>query len=152
MLMPGIFGESVFGDFLEDLPFFEEKDGKKEQKKISRNHAKQMMKTDIKENEKEYILEMELPGFSKEEVKAALDQKDYITISAKKQEDQSQKQETYIRKERYIGSCKRSFYIGDKVNKEEIKGEFKDGVLTLVLPKKDPESVKDDKTYITIEG
>ena len=151
MLMPGIFGESVFGDFLDDLPFFEEKDVRKDQKKAHKNHAKQMMRTDIKETEQEYILEMELPGFSKEEIQVALEQKGYITISAKKHEEKEKKEDKYIRKERCIGSCRRSFYIGDKVKQEEIKGEFKDGILRLLVPKKDPESVKDDKTYITIE-
>ena len=115
MLMPSIFGEDMFDEFMRDFPFFDENAGNKIEKKLYGRHAKNMMKTDIKELEGGYELEMDLPGFTKDEITAEL--KDgYLTISASKGLDKDeQEKETgkYIRRERYAGACQRSFYVGE---------------------------------------
>ena len=153
MLMPSIFGEDMFDDFMRDFPFFDENAGNKIEKKLYGRHAKNMMKTDIKEQEDGYELEMDLPGFTKDEITAEL--KDgYLTISASKGLDKDeQEKETgkYIRRERYAGACQRSFYVGEDITEEDIKGEFKHGILKLFVPKKEAKPVETKKT-IAIEG
>ena len=93
-------------------------------------------KTDITENEKEYVIEADLPGFSKEAIRLEMAD-NRLTISAKKDEVNEDNQDSYIRKERYMGEVSRSFIVDD-VNEDQIKAEFKDGVLKVVLPKKEP--------------
>ena len=150
MLMPSIFGEDMFDDFMRDFPFFDENAGNKIEKKLYGRHAKNMMKTDIKELEGGYELEMDLPGFTKDEITAEL--KDgYLTISASKGLDKDeQEKETgkYIRRERYAGNLSRSFYIGD-VKQEDVKAAFKNGILSISVPKEDKKA-KEEKKYITI--
>ena len=150
MLMPSIFGEDMFDDFMRDFPFFDENAGNKIEKKLYGRHAKNMMKTDIKEQEDGYELEMDLPGFTKDEITAEL--KDgYLTISASKGLDKDeQEKETgkYIRRERYAGNLSRSFYIGD-VKQEDVKAAFKNGILSISVPKEDKKA-KEEKKYITI--
>lgn len=154
MLMPSIFGEDMFDDFMRDFPFFDDRTGNRIEKKLYGNHAKNLMKTDIKETENGYELEMDLPGFKKDEVTAEL--KDgYLTISAAKGLDQDeQEKETgkYIRRERYAGACQRSFYVGEEITEEDIKGEFKHGILKLLIPKKEAKPQVETKKYISIEG
>ena len=113
-----------------------------------------MMKTDIKETDTAYELEMDLPGFQKDEVKVALEN-GYLTISAAKglnKDEQDKDTSKYIRRERYAGACQRSFYVGDQLTEEDIKGEFKHGILKLTIPKKEAKPAVDDKKYISIEG
>lgn len=152
--MPSIFGEDMFDDFMRDFPFFDENAGNKIEKKLYGRHAKNMMKTDIKELEGGYELEIDLPGFTKEEVTAEL--KDgYLTISAAKGLDKDeQEKETgkYIRRERYAGACQRSFYVGEDVTEQDIKAEFKHGMLKLFVPKKEAKPAVETKKYVTIEG
>ena len=154
MLMPSIFGEDMFDDFMRDFPFFDENAGNKIENKLYGRHAKNMMKTDIKELEGGYELEMDLPGFTKEEVTAEL--KDgYLTISAAKGLDKDeQEKETgkYIRRERYAGACQRSFYVGEDITEQDIKAEFKHGMLKLFVPKKEAKPAVETKKYVTIEG
>lgn len=154
MLMPSIFGEDMFDDFMRDFPFFDDRAGNRIEKKLYGNHAKNLMKTDIKETENGYELEMDLPGFKKDEVTAEL--KDgYLTISAAKGLDQDeQEKETgkYIRRERYAGACQRSFYVGEEITEEDIKGEFKHGILKLLIPKKEEKPQVETRKYIAIEG
>ena len=154
MLMPSIFGEDMFDDFMRDFPFFDENAGNKIEKKLYGRHAKNMMKTDIKELEGGYELEIDLPGFTKEEVTAEL--KDgYLTISAAKGLDKDeQEKETgkYIRRERYAGACQRSFYVGEDITEQDIKAEFKHGMLKLFVPKKEAKPAVETKKYVTIEG
>ena len=154
MLMPSIFGEDMFDDFMRDFPFFDENAGNKIEKKLYGRHAKNMMKTDIKELEGGYELEIDLPGFTKDEVTAEL--KDgYLTISASKGLDKDeQEKETgkYIRRERYAGACQRSFYVGEDVTEQDIKAEFKHGMLKLFVPKKEAKPAVETKKYVTIEG
>lgn len=152
MLMPSIFGENLFDDFF-DFPFYDDRDMRKTEKKLYGGRANQIMKTDIQENENGYILEIDLPGFKKEEVQAKLEN-GYLTISATKGLNQDEKEKEtgrYIRRERYVGACSRSFYVGEAVMQEEIKAEFQHGILKLFVPKKDAKQVKESK-YIAIEG
>ena len=154
MLMPSIFGEDMFDDFMRDFPFFDENAGNKIEKKLYGRHAKNMMKTDIKELEGGYELEMDLPGFTKDEITAEL--KDgYLTISASKGLDKDeQEKETgkYIRRERYAGACQRSFYVGEDITEQDIKAEFKHGILKLFVPKKEAKPAVETKKYVTIQG
>ena len=154
MLMPSIFGEDMFDDFMRDFPFFDENAGNKIEKKLYGRHAKNMMKTDIKEQEDGYELEMDLPGFTKDEITAEL--KDgYLTISASKGLDKDeQEKETgkYIRRERYAGACQRSFYVGEDITEQDIKAEFKHGILKLFVPKKVAQPKVENKKYVAIEG
>ena len=154
MLMPSIFGEDMFDDFMRDFPFFDENAGNKIEKKHYGRHAKNMMKTDIKEQEDGYELEMDLPGFTKDEITAEL--KDgYLTISASKGLDKDeQEKETgkYIRRERYAGACQRSFYVGEDITEQDIKAEFKHGILKLFVPKKEAKPAVEEKKHIAIEG
>lgn len=116
------------------------------------NAETQIMKTDVQENDQAYVIDMELPGYAKEDVKAEL--KDgYLTITANKNQDNDQKDANgrYIRRERYTGTCKRTFYVGESVNQEDIKAGFKDGILRLAIPKKELQPAKDQPKLITIE-
>ena len=138
MLMPSIFGEDLFDNFMKDFPFFDDNTESNVEKKLYGRRGKNLMKTDIKETEGGYELEMDLPGFTKDEIKVSLEN-GYMTISAAKgldKDEQDKKSGRYIRKERYAGSCERSFYVGEDITEEDIKGEFKHGILKLFVPKK----------------
>ena len=151
MLMPSIFGENLFDDDWMDFPFKDEFWGKKNP--LYGKHAQNMMKTDIRETDGSYELDVDLPGFKKDEIKVQL--KDgYLTLSAAKGLDEEQddkKTGRYIRRERYAGACERSFYVGEDVTQEDIKGEYKHGILKLFVPKKEAKPVSNDPKYITIE-
>ena len=147
MLMPSIFGEDMFDEFMRGFPFFDNSAENNVEKKLYGHNAKNVMKTDIKELEGGYELEIDLPGFTKEEVTAEL--KDgYLTISAAKGLDKDeQEKETgkYIRRERYAGACQRSFYVGEDVTEQDIKAEFKHGMLKLFVPKKEAQPKVENK-------
>lgn len=152
MLLPRMFGTNMFDDFDDFFkdPFYDDKDMKKLEKKLYGRRGRNLMKTDIKETDAGYELEMDLPGFKKEEVKASL--KDgYLTISAAKGMDNEDKDTRYIRQERYVGSCERSFYVGEDVTESDIKGEFKHGILRLSIPKKEAQPQVEEKKYIAIQ-
>ena len=152
MLMPSIFGEDLFDDFMRDFPF-NDRDMKRMERKLYGHHGKNMMKTDIKEMDNGYELEMDLPGFTKDEVKASLEN-GYLTISAAKGVDQEEKEKKsgrYIRRERYAGACQRTFYVGEDIGQEDIKAEFKHGILKLFIPKKEAKPAVEEKKYISIE-
>lgn len=111
-----------------------------------------MMKTDVRETENGYELDIDLPGFKKDEITAQL--KDgYMTISASKglDKDEKDKEGRYIRRERYAGAMSRSFYVGEGVTEEDIHAKYEDGILKLSVPKKDKKAVE-QKKYISIEG
>ena len=153
MLMPSIFGENLFDDFFNDFPFYDDNAGQKIEKKLYGRHGQNLMKTDIKETDAGYELEIDLPGFTKDEVSAELNN-GYLTVSAAKGLDQDEQEKDtgrYIRRERYAGSCQRSFYVGDDVTEEDIKGEFKHGILKLFVPKKEAKPAVEQKKYIAIE-
>ncbi len=144
MLMPSIFGENLLDDFF-DFPFGRYTgyaDG-----------GTGLMKTDIKEADGNYEITMNLPGVKKEDVKAELHD-GYLTIQASTNSGTDEKDENgrYIRRERYSGSCSRSFYVGDAVTEEDIKAKFENGTLTLTVPKKEEKPAVEQKKYIAIEG
>ena len=154
MLMPSIFGEDLFDNFMKDFPFFDYNTESNVEKKLYGRRGKNLMKTDIKETEGGYELEMDLPGFTKDEIKVSLEN-GYMTISAAKgldKDEQDKKSGRYIRKERYAGSCERSFYVGEDITEEDIKGEFKHGILKLFVPKKEAKPAVEQKKYVSIEG
>ena len=155
MLMPSIFGENLFDDFFEDFPWMDDNmDMKKTEKKLYGRRAARLMKTDIKEQDNGYELVIDLPGFKKDEVSASLEN-GYLTISAAKgldEKNEDKKSGRYIRKERYSGACSRSFYVGDAITEEDIKGEFKHGILKLFVPKKEAKPAVEENKYIAIEG
>lgn len=155
MLMPSIFGENLFDDFFNDFPFYyEDRDLKNAEKKLYGRRANHLMKTDIKELDNGYQLVMDLPGFTKDEIKASLEN-GYLTISAQKGLDKDEKDKEsgrYIRRERYAGACSRSFYVGEDIEQADVKAEFKHGILTLFVPKKEAKPVIEEKQHIAIEG
>ena len=146
MLMPSIFGENLFNDDWMNFGFPEV------DKALYGKHAGNVMKTDVKETETGYEVDIDLPGFKKDEINAKLDN-GYLTISAAKgiDKDEQDKNGKYIRRERYAGSMSRSFYVGEGVTEEDIKAKYEDGILRLVVPKKDAKAVE-NKKYIAIEG
>ena len=153
MLMPSIFGENLFDDFFNDFPFYNDRDKKKAERKLYGHRAKNLMKTDIKEKGDSYILEMDLPGFKKDEIQVSLEN-GYLTVQAARgvdKDEQEKKTGRYIRQERYAGACERSFYVGDDLTQDDIKGEFHHGVLKLTIPKKEAKPAVESK-YISIEG
>ena len=147
MLMPSIFGESLFDDFDNLMNFsFPDVD-----KTLYVKHAKNMMKTDVKEKDNGYEVAIDLPGFKKDELHLELND-GYLTISAEKglDKDEKDKNDKYIRRERYAGSMSRSFYVGD-ISENDIHAKYEDGILTLDIPKEDTKTVE-SKHYIAIEG
>ncbi len=149
MMMPSIFGENLFDDWM-DFPFENEFFGKKNP--LYGKHAKNMMKTDVRETDNSYEVDIDLPGFKKDEISVEL--KDgYLTISAAKglDKDQKDKDGSYIRRERYAGSMTRSFFVGNGITKEEVHAKYENGILMLSLPKKAAKAVENNH-YISIEG
>ena len=149
MMMPSIFGENLFDDFMNDFPF--EKHFFGERNPLYGKHAKNIMKTDVKETDNSYELDIDLPGFKKEDINVQLDN-GYLTIAASKsleKEDEHEKSH-YIRQERYSGSMSRSFYVGNDVKQEEIHAKYEDGILKLAVPKKAAKAIETNK-YIHIE-
>ena len=150
MLMPSIFGENLFDDWM-DFPFTNDFFSSKNP--LYGKHAKNMMKTDVRETDNSYELDVDLPGFKKDEIKAQLEN-GYLTISAAKglDKDQKNKDGKYIRQERYAGAMSRSFYVGDDVTQEDVKAKYEDGILKLSIPKKDTKAAVENKKQIAIEG
>ncbi len=148
MLLPSIFGENLFDDWM-DFPKMEFPDI---DRKLYGKHASNMMKTDVHEHDNAYEMDIDLPGFKKEEIDLSLDN-GYLIVSAAKGIDKESKDNKgkLIRQERYSGSMQRSFYIGDNVTEDEIKAKFENGVLRLNIPKKDAKKVA-EKKLIAIEG
>lgn len=146
---PSIFRTNLFNDFFED-DFFKRPFGNLES--VS-GHTGELMRTDVKEDENSYELQMSLPGIDKKDIKASL--KDgYMTINAStsRSNDEKDENDRYIRRERYQGSVSRSFYVGEAVKEEDIKAKYENGVLTLTVPKKVDESKVEEQKYIAIEG
>ncbi len=130
---------SLFDEFFND-PFFTDDYHKRQS----------LMKTDIEDNGNGYVINIELPGYKKEEVRAEL-KEGYLTICADTvSENEVKDQKNYIRRERYSGSVKRSFYVGSGLKQEDIKASFENGILKLVVPKEAPKQIEENH-YITIE-
>lgn len=152
MLMPRIFGESLFDDLMDfRFPTEEEFFGKRNP--LFGKHGKNLMKTDIREKDGSYELDIDLPGFKKDEVKAKLEN-GFLTISAEKGLDRDQKDNEgrFIRQERYAGAMSRSFYVGDSVKQEDITAKYEDGILRLSVPKQEMKKLENKDQYIAIEG
>ena len=152
MMFPSVFGENLFDEWMDDFGFRDNFFSGKNP--LYGKHAKNIMKTDVRETDKGYELVVDLPGFKKDEVHAALEN-GYLTISAEKGLDKDEKEKEtgrYIRRERYAGACSRSFYVGKEVHQDDIKAEFKHGILTLFVPKKEAKPAVEQKHSISIEG
>ena len=129
-------------DLLSEMfrdPFFDERESR-------------VMKTDIKEKKDKYIIDIDLPGYEKEDIKMEISD-GYLTVhaSVNKEVDDEKEKGKYVRKERYVGECSRSFYVGENVSEDEIKAKFKNGTLTIEVPKKDDKKELPEKKYIPIE-
>ena len=150
-MLPSIFGEDLFDDFFADP--FGMMAPVRGNAALYGKHARNLMKTDVRELDNSYELDVDLPGFKKDEI--SVDLKDgYLTIGASKGLDKDQQDEAgkYIRRERYAGVCERSFYVGDALTEEDINGQFHHGVLTLHIPKKEVKALPEQKRHIAIEG
>ncbi len=146
--LPTVFGENlldVFDDF--DRDFFRGF-GRPEHVLYGKN-ASRMMKTDVKETDEGYEVDVDLPGFSKDEIKLELNN-GYLTISTEKSLEKEKKGKI-IRQERYAGTMQRSFYVGGSITEEDIKAKYENGVLSLLIPKKEAKKEPEKKT-ILIEG
>lgn len=142
-MVSSIFGENMFEDFFEG-DFFGRRN------LLYGKHARNLMKTDVREDEKGYELDVDLPGFKKDEI--SLEVKDgYLTISAQKglDKDEEDKKGRVLRQERYTGVCSRSFYVGN-VKPEDVKAKYESGVLSIALPKGTPKKLPSSST-VTIE-
>lgn len=145
MMMPSLFGNSLFDEWM-DFPF---------ESGITKSAKREtsLMRTDVKEKDGAYELEMELPGYQKEDVTAQL--KDgYLTVQASRSasNDEKDEQGNYIRRERYTGQCSRSFYVGEGVKQEDIRAKFENGILKLIVPKVEAQKPVEENKFIAIEG
>ena len=150
MFMPTIFHENLFDDFFDNdfamLPAMNANNA------LYGKHARNIMKTDVRETDNTYELDIDLPGFKKDEIK--LDLKDgYLSISASKglDKDEKDKKGHYIRQERYAGACSRSFYVGESVEAKDFAAKFEDGILKISMPKAAKKALPENNT-ILIEG
>lgn len=109
-----------------------------------------LMKTDIKENESSYIIDIEMPGFEKENIKIEVED-GYLNVLASINEDKDNNEGEYLRKERYYGECSRSFYVGDNIEVEDVKANYKNGILKLTIPKKEIKKEIPEKKYVQID-
>lgn len=149
--LPMIFGENlmdVFDGF--DRSFF--RNFGNMDRVLYGKHAQNMMKTDVKETDEGYEVDIDLPGFKKDEIQLELNN-GYLTISTQKalEKDEKNKKGRMLRQERYAGTMQRSFYVGEHITEEDVKASYESGVLHLVLPKKDAPRLPEKKT-IQIEG
>ena len=147
MMMPSIFGENLFDDFMDDFAF------PNVDKVLYGKHASNLMKTDVKETDSGYELDIDLPGFKKDEIQMQLEN-GYLTVSAAKGLNKDEKNEDgrYVRRERYAGSVSRSFYVGENVTEKDIHPKYENGILSFKMPKDDKKAVEEKKHYIAIEG
>jgi len=148
MLTPRLFTENLFDD-LFDYDFSKQMNNL--ERKVYGKHANREMLTDVKESDDHYELEIDLPGFKKEDINVELND-GYLTISAQKahENNDEDKKGNFIRQERYSGMMSRSFYVGEDITAEEIHGKYEGGVLTLNVPKKKVEQIE-NKNHIMIE-
>lgn len=148
MYYPSIFNDNFVDDLFDEMFSFPYTGSQRQAaKEVGR------MTTDVREYDDKYELQMELPGYDKEDIKAELD-KGYLTISAEHNTNKEEKDNDgkYIRKERYYGRMQRSFYVGDDVKQEDISAEFTNGVLKIHVPKVEAKPEIEEKKYISIEG
>ena len=149
MLTPRIFTENLFDDLFEDFPF---RSLENVDRKLYGKHVGREMLTDVKEHENHYEVEIDLPGFKKDEIKLELNE-GYLTITASKgvDEEEKNKQGRIVRQERYSGVMQRTYYVGEQIKAEDIKARYEDGVLKLEIPKVEEKKLPEEHT-IMIEG
>ena len=147
-MLPNIFGENLFDDFFDD-GFLNTFGGRNP---LFGKHAKNMMKTDVRETDSTYEIDVDLPGFKKDEIKVDLEN-GYLTITANRSEDLDEKDNEgrYIRQERCTGSCARSFYVGENLKPTDVAAKFENGILELKLPKADKQIPEKPTTLIEIQ-
>ena len=150
MMMPRIFGENLFDDFMNDFAF---PAFPNVEKKLYGKHARNLMKTDIKDTDTGYEVDVDLAGFKKDEIQIELE-KGFLTVTAAKglDKDEKDKKDNYIRRERYAGSMSRSFYVGEHVTEDDIHHKYENGILSFTVPKEEAKAIEDKKHYISIEG
>lgn len=152
MLMPSLFHDDFVDDFFEDMFSFPTVESMFREPFFS-GYASQntMMNTDVQDLGNAYQLEIELPGYEKEDIHAKLEH-GYMTISASKEENKDEKNENgdYVRRERYTGKCSRTFYVGEHVKEEDVKAGFENGILKVVFPKEEDTPKLEEKKYIDI--
>lgn len=150
MMMPRIFGENLFDDFMNDFAF---PAFPNVEKKLYGKHARNLMKTDVKDTDTGYEVDVDLAGFKKDEIQIELE-KGFLTVTAAKglDKDEKDKKENYIRRERYAGSMSRSFYVGEHVTEDDIHPKYENGILSFTVPKEEAKAIEDKKHYISIEG
>ncbi len=158
MMTPSIFGENLFDDLFDgffDFPGFHHTAMQKAQKKLYGRNAANMMKTDVQEHNDHYEVDIDLPGFQKEELSLEL-KNGYLIISACKRFDQDEREDNsgrFVRRERYAGSMSRSFYVGEETRQEDIHAKYESGVLRLCIPKMEEKKPElEQRKYIAIEG
>ena len=149
-MMPRIFGENLFDDFMNDFAF---PAFPNVEKKLYGKHARNLMKTDVKDTETGYEVDVDLAGFKKDEIQIELE-KGFLTVTAVKglDKDEKDKKDNYIRRERYAGSMSRSFYVGEHVTEDDIHPKYENGILSFTVPKEEAKAIEDKKHYISIEG
>ena len=145
-MLPSIFGENLFDDWFRfpAMPEFPDVD-----KVLYGKHAAREMKTDVHEHEDSYEIDMDLPGFSKDQIRLELEH-GYLTVSAAKglDKEETNRKGKVIRQERYTGSMSRSFYVGESITEEEIKARFENGVLSLTVPKAEAKKLPEKKVIM----
>ena len=148
MLMPSIFGENLFDEFFNDW----DREFRNVDRRLYGKNAAREMKTDVHEHEEHYEVDVDLPGFKKDEVTLEL-QNGYLTVTAAKglDKDETTKQGKVVRQERYAGTLQRSFSVGEELTEEDITAKLENGVLSLSIPKKEARKVP-EKKVIMIEG
>ena len=136
MLIPRRNDFDLLGDLFDDSFF-------------NRTESK-LMRTDIKEKESEYLIDIDLPGYEKENIKVKIED-GYLTVQAKTSRSNDESEGKYVRKERYFGECSRSFYVGDDITTEDIKAKFNNGILSLQIPKKEEQQKPEKEKYVKID-
>lgn len=147
-MLPSIFGENLFDSFFSEPFRMLEQDANRE---LYGKHAAAVMKTDVRETDNTYELDIDLPGFKKDQISASVEN-GYLTVTASKGLDKDEGGENgrYVRRERWSGQCSRSFYVGEGVTDADVHAKFEDGILRLSIPKAQPKELP-QKTYIAIE-
>ena len=146
MLTPRIYTENLFDDWFDDFPF---RSLENVDRKLYGKHAGREMLTDVKEHEDHYEVEIDLPGFKKDEISIELNE-GYLTVTASKglDENEESKKGKIVRQERYAGVLQRSFYVGEEMTQENIKAKYENGVLTLTVPKQEEKKTPEKKTIM----
>ena len=148
--LPTVFGENLM-DAFDDFDLF--RGFGNVDRALYGKHAQNVMKTDVKETDDGYEVDVDLPGFKKDEITMKLEN-GTLTVSAAKglDKDEENKEKKYVRRERYAGGMSRSFYVGEHVDVEDIHPKYENGILSFIVPKKEQKAVEEKNKFISIEG